>query len=128
MDQVRSLSHAGLLCGLLSLWCLSGIASAQTPTWAVVLATAGPLADGASTYYALQQPGLGEGNPLFSRFTPGGILAVKIGEAAVLGVVVQRIGRTHRRRAIWLAVGLTVVHGSVTAWNLRLAQRQRLRQ
>lgn len=125
-----------IVCFLLSLWALSGVASAQTqeaPKWAVALAASGPLADGVSTYYALQQPDVREANQFYARLfgsdvTPGEILAVKVAQAAVFGAVVHAAGKQHRKAAIGVAILTASIHFAVSAWNVSQAHKARGRR
>ena len=131
----RSLLWLSLVCFALALLCLSAIAAeAQTvrdrgsPWWATSLAVAGPLADGVSTVYALRQPGTVEGNPFYARLfgsdvSSGQIMAVKIGQAAVMGVVVHQVGKRSRKAAIGLSLLSAGLNLAVSAHNVRTAQR-----
>jgi hypothetical protein len=124
-----------VICFLLSLWCLSGIASAQTPQtsapkWAVVLATAGPIADGLSTHYALGQPGVREGNPFFSHLfgsnvTRNEILGFKVGQAALTGWAVHSVGKVDRKGAIGIALLTAGVNFGVSYWNMKQVEKAR---
>ncbi len=121
-----------IICFLLSLWALSGIASAQeqAPKWATTLAVAGPIADGLSTHYALGQPGTREGNPFFSRMfgsdvTRNEILGFKVGQAVLTGLAVHHVGKVDRKGAIGLAIATAAVNFGVSAWNVKQAQKAR---
>lgn len=92
-----------------------------TPWWATSLAVAGPLMDGASTVYAINQSGpkmqIKEGNGLYYRLfgsnvRPGEIMAFKVGQAALMGAIVHAAGKEHRG----LAIGAALVQFAVNAW------------
>lgn len=132
----RSHLWIAAICLALSLLCLSGIAWAQTPQeaprWAVVLGASGPLADGASTYWALQHPNVREGNPFFyklfgSNVQPGEILAFKVGQAALTGAALHYLGKEDRKGAIGLAIVTAAVHFWVSALNVRNGMKARSR-
>lgn len=122
-----------MLCLMLALLCLSAIsASAQdgqtAPKWAVGLAVAAPIADGVSTVYAMRQPGVGEGNPFYHTLfgpdvTGGQVMAFKVGQAAVMGVVVHQVGKRSRKGAMALAVVSAGINFGVSALNYRTAQQ-----
>lgn len=129
----RSHLWIAAICVALSLWCLSGVAWAQTqeaPRWAVVLGASGPLADGASTYWAMGSPNVKENNPFFhhlfgSNVQPGEILGVKIAQAALTGAAVHYIGQQDRKSAIGFAVVSAAAHFLVSAINVRNGRQGR---
>jgi len=135
----RSLLWLSLVCFALGLLCLSAIAAeAQTvrdrgsPWWATSLAVAGPLADGLSTRYAMQQPGVREINPVYPLIfgddvNGDQIMAVKVAQAVVIGTVVHQVGKTNRKQAIGIALVSAAIHFSVSAWNVRQAQQAQRR-
>jgi len=141
----RSLLWLAQLFILLALLCLSAIAAeAQTtepkgaPWWATTLAVAGPIADGLSTHYAIGQSGpnaqIIEGNGFYyklfgSDVTSNEIMAFKVGQAALTGLVVHGAGLTHRKAAIAGALIMFSVNAIATGYNLRAAgQAKRLNQ
>lgn len=119
----------------LGCWCFTGIAHAQTPTpgtpwWATTLTVAGPLADGLSTVYAINQSGpnarVVEGNAFYHKLfgddvTGNEIMAFKIGQAALFGTIVHYAGKTNRKAAIGVAVLTFAINITVSAVNVRNA-------
>lgn len=102
-----------------------------TPWWATTLAVAGPLADGASTVYAMRQPGVVEGNPVFyhlfgSDVTSGEIMAFKVGQAVLVGTVVHYAGKRNRKAAIGVAVATFAINAVAVGINLRAARSAQL--
>ena len=115
------------------------VASAQTPDkgapwWATTLAVAGPMADGLSTHYAIGQSGpnarIAEGNGFYSHLfgsnvTRNEILAFKVGQAALSGLIIHYAGKEDRKRAIASAVIMAAIHATATTMNLRAARQAR---
>lgn len=121
-----------IACALIfALIALTGCASASgpmlvekpkgTPGWATSLAVAGPLMDGASTVYAINQSGpkarIAEGNGFYYRLfgsnvRPGEIFAFKVGQSVLMGAIVHAAGKEHRG----LAIGAAVIQFAVNAW------------
>jgi len=100
----------------------------SAPKWAIAMAAAGPLADGITTYHALQQPGTAEGNAFFhhlfgSNVRPGEIFMFKVGQAALTGAVVYAAGKKDRKAAIGAALVMSAINFGVSVMNLRVAQR-----
>jgi hypothetical protein len=97
--------------------------------WGITtLAVAGPLADGLSTYWALKQSGpyarVEEGNTFYHKLfgndvKPGEILGVKIGQAAVMGLVTHFAGEDYRARMIVTAAMSAVLHGVASTINIK---------
>lgn len=123
---------SGRMIVLLAVLSVPGLASAQptegTPWWATTLAVAGPLADGATTVYALRQPGVVEGNTFYYRLfgsdvKAGEILAFKVGQAALFGAIVHAAGKQNRKAAIGVAVLTFGINVAVSGWNMKQAQR-----
>lgn len=100
------------------------------PKWAVALAVAGPIADGVSTYYALQQPGVIEGNGFYRQLfgadvKPAEILAFKVAQGVLFGAIVHEAGRKNRKAAIGVAIATAAINFTVSAMNYRNAQQAR---
>ena len=104
------------------------------PWWLTGLAVAGPLADGLSTYYAMQQSGpvakVVENNRFFhhvfgSNVRPGEILAFKLGQAVIMGYGVHAGYRNDKEKAIGIALMQAVMGGWYAARNLDNAARAR---
>lgn len=100
------------------------------PWWATTLAVAGPLADGLTTVYAINQSGpnarVVEGNGFFQKLfgadvKPGEIMAFKVGQAALWGAIVHYAGRTERKPAIGVALLTAGVNFFVASRNMRNA-------
>jgi len=107
-------------------------ASAQdgkpSPWWATTLAVAGPLADGMSTVYAINQSGphakVMEGNTfyhkLFGADVKGAeIMAFKVGQAALFGAIVHYAGQKDRKAAIGVAIATAAINFTVSALNVK---------
>ena len=97
----------------------------SAPWWATAISVALPVADGLSTFYALQQPGTAEGNRFFhhlfgSNVRPAEILGFKVAQGAVMGLSTHYGWRNRDRRAgiVFSMVVSGIVHGRVTAKNL----------
>ena len=110
--------------------------TSYAPWWATTLAVAGPLADGLSTHYAIGQSGpnarIAEGNGFYSHLfgsdvTRNEILAFKVGQAALSGLIIHYAGKEDRERAIGATLIMAAIHATATAMNIRAArQAQRL--
>jgi len=127
--MTRAWSALALLCLFPSLSYAQTVTPEQSaPKWAVILATAGPLADGMSTYYALGQSNVREGNPFYSKLfgsdvTRGEIMAFKVGQAALTGGIIYAAGKTNRKAAIGVAIATAVINFGVSYWNIQQAQK-----
>ena len=102
----------------------------SAPKWAVILATAGPIADGLTTYHALQVPGIIEGNDFYrqllgSNVKPGEILAFKVGQAALTGAIIHAGGKHNRKAAIGVAIATAVINFGASYWNVKQANHAR---
>lgn len=100
----------------------------SAPKWAVGLAVAGPLADGISTKWAINQSGpnvrVMEGNTIFhkmfgSNVTSNEILAFKVGQAALMGTLVHYQGKQNRKAAIATALITAGINFTVSALNVK---------
>jgi hypothetical protein len=117
------------------LLCLASPVLAQeppqsAPKWAVVLATAGPLADGITTYQALGLPNVQEGNQFYARLfgddvTRGQILGFKVAQAALTGAVVYAAGKRDRKAAIAGALVMSAINFGVSVLNVHTARKAR---
>ena len=158
----RSLLWLSLVCIALALLCLSAIAAearqimisdhavlsafpapmepeppdkvTRTPRWATILAFTGPLADGATTCYAMAQSGsvvrIAEGNGFYHRLfggnvTCGKVFGFKVLQSALSGTAVHYAGRQSLERAIGSALIQSAINFGVSGWNLRQAQKAR---
>ena len=106
----------------------------RTPRWATILAFAGPLADGATTCYAMAQSGpvvrVAEGNGFYHRLfggnvTCGKVFGFKVLQSALSGTAVHYAGRQSLERAIGSALIQSAINFGVSAWNLRQARKAR---
>lgn len=105
---------------MLAIWITPATACAQSaPKWAVGLAVAAPMADGLTTWSALQRHGVREGNPIYGSASANRILGLKVGQAVAQGLIVRAIGKRTRKGAIVAAVVPAVVYGVVSVRNLR---------
>lgn len=100
----------------------------RTPNWATAVAFAGPLADGASTCWAMAQSGpsvrVREGNGLYhkvfgSDVSCGNVLTVKALQSVLSGLAVKYAGGHSREAAIGSALMQGVLHAVVSGWNVR---------
>lgn len=103
--------------------------------WAVAVA-AGPLVDGATTWWAMSQSGPGmkirEGNGFFQKLfgqdvKAWEIMAFKAGQAAILGFGMHEIGKTKDgvERVIYSVVLNSVVSGVASTINVRRGMQAR---
>lgn len=92
--------------------------------WATISAVAGPLADGLSTQWAMNQSGpnvqIAEGNPIFGKNPSGGkILGIKALQAAISGLLTHYGGKTHPESANVFGFGTGAINGTAAAFNIK---------
>lgn len=123
----RSLLWLSMLCLLLGLLCLSAVAAeAQQSKPAERWLITAHAADLGSTIYALQQPGLSEGNPLLGAHPSNTRLVLTkaaFTTAQVWGL--RQLAKKDPVAAKWLTVVCAAVPSVIAVNNLRLAVRAR---
>lgn len=114
----------------------SDLALGPASWWATTLAIAGPLADGFSTVYALNQSGpnarVAEGNGFYHKLfgadvKAGEIMAFKVGQAALFGAIIHYASKApeHRAKAIGVAIATAGINFFVASQNMRTAATAR---
>jgi hypothetical protein len=110
------------------------VQSNRSPWWATTLAVAGPIADGLSTMYALNQSGpagrVYEGNGFYqhlfgSNVRPGEIMAFKVTQAAVIGLATHFAPKDRRAQVIANVVMSGAIYSVVTTMNMQAAAKAR---
>lgn len=96
----------------------------KSPAWATLASVLGPLADGASTAWAMNQSGpnarIQERNPLYgSNPSAGKIMGIKAGQAALQGLLTHLIGKRSPTAAKIIGAGTGAIHGTVTGMNIK---------
>lgn len=91
--------------------------------WLALMGGAG--LDYGSTLYALQQPGLKEGNPLMAPFvkSPLAFGALKFGANAGIGAMLNKTAKTNPKTALITALLLGGLQAGIGARNLALAKK-----
>lgn len=92
--------------------------------WATALAVLGPLADGISTKWAMDQSGpnmkIAEGNPIFGKNASGNkILGIKAGQAALQGLLTHLAREIAPNSARVAGVSSALIGGIPAAMNVR---------
>lgn len=97
---------------------------------ALLAAILGPLADGGSTMWAMNQSGphmrVGEGNPIYGdNASAGKVMGVKAIQAALQGLLTHYIGKEHPTAANILGYGTGAINGAIAAKNIHTGLKAR---
>jgi len=104
------------------------------PKWATALSIAMPLADGGSTCYAMAQSGpnahISEGSAFHRWLFRGDVSCTdmalfKVGEAALMGWAIHRVGKTDREKAIGATLIRSALYTLAVVGNMRNASLAR---